>query len=110
MSNSDIERILYSEETIKGKIAELAQHINKDYAGKPLTLIGILKGAYVFLSDLSRQITVPHVIDFMSVSSYVDTHSTGTVKILTDVRNSIQDRHIIVVEDILGKMFWFYFD
>lgn len=103
MSVQDVDKILFSEEMIQAKVTELAERINKDYAGKSITLIGILKGAYVFLSDLSRKITVPHVVDFMSVSSYVDTHSTGTVKILTDIRNSVKDRHVIIVEDILDS-------
>ena len=103
MSFCDIKKTLYSQEALKDRVSELAKMIDSEYAGKSLVLVGILKGAYVFLSDLSRQLTIPHSIDFMSVSSYVDTKSTGTVKILTDLRNSVQDCHVIIVEDIVDS-------
>ena len=103
MSLTDIKKTLYSQTELENKVSELAKRIDSEYAGKPLTLIGILKGAYIFLSDLSRHLTIPHNVDFMSVSSYVDTKSTGTVKILTDIRNSVQDRHVIIVEDIVDS-------
>jgi hypoxanthine phosphoribosyltransferase len=101
--SSDIQKVLYTSEQISGKIQEMADKISQDYKGKPLTLIGILKGSYVVLSDLSRALSIPHQIDFMSVSSYTDTESTGLIKVMMDLRNSIKDRHVIVVEDILDS-------
>lgn len=101
MAETDILKILYNEKQLDDIVTKLATRINNDYKGKQLTLIGILKGAYIFLSDLSRKLTIPHTIEFMSVSSYSDTKSTGTVKLLTDLRCSVKDRHVIIVEDIL---------
>lgn len=103
MTDKDIKKILYNQSQLDKISTKLAKRIDQDYRGKELTLIGILKGAYVFLSDLSRKITIPHTIEFMSVSSYSDTKSTGTVKLLTDLRCSVKDRHIIIVEDILDS-------
>ena len=100
---SEFKKILFTEEDIAGKVAEMGRHISEDYEGKELTLIGILKGSYIVLSDLSRAISIPHTIDFMSVSSYEDTESTGVIKVLMDLRNSIKGRHVIVVEDILDS-------
>lgn len=103
MRSNDIEKVLYSSEQISEKIKEIAKQIDNDYQDKPLTLIGILKGSYIVLSDLSRAITIPHHVDFMSVSSYEDTESTGVIKVLMDLRNSIKNRNVIVVEDILDS-------
>ena len=101
----DLERQLISAEQIEARVAELAAQISKDYAGEEnLYLIGILKGAFIFLADLSRQITVPHIVDFMALSSYGKTsESTGVVRILMDLREPILDQHVLIVEDIVDS-------
>jgi hypoxanthine phosphoribosyltransferase len=87
---------------IKKRVSELAQQIEKDYESKNPVLIGILKGAFVFLSDLVRELNIPLEIDFMSVSSYgSSTRTSGIVKIEKDLDKDIKDRHVILVEDIL---------
>lgn len=101
--NRDIEKVVYSSSEISSKLDEIAEKISVDYVDKPLTLVGILKGSYMVLSDLSRKITIPHRVDFMSISSYTNTSSTGTVKIMCDLRDSIHDQHVIIVEDILDS-------
>ncbi|NLP36403.1 MAG: hypoxanthine phosphoribosyltransferase [Firmicutes bacterium] len=99
-----IERVLISREEIQAKIAELGEQISKDYAGKNLQLICVLKGAVVFLADLMRQISVPVEIDFMAVSSYgADTKTSGIVRILKDLEGSIAHKHCLIVEDIIDS-------
>jgi hypoxanthine phosphoribosyltransferase len=93
---------LIPEDRIQQRVAELAQQISADHAGKELLVIGILKGAWVFLADLVRQLTVPVIIDFMTVSSYGETTKTsGVVKIVTDLKCPLEQRHVLVVDDIL---------
>lgn len=102
--NQDIERVLLSEEEIAKKVTEIGTQISADYADKNPIIISVLKGSFVFMADLVRAITVPCTVDFMSVSSYGSgTHSSGEVKIMKDLDNSIEGRHIIVVEDILDS-------
>ena len=98
-----IEKVLFNEQQIAEKIKIIASQIDKDYAKEEheLVLVGILKGSYMFLSDLSRALRVPHKIDFMSVSSYADTESTGNLKIECDLRHSIKGKHVLIVEDIV---------
>lgn len=99
----DIERILISEDDIQRRVAEIAAEIDRDYkdAGQ-VVLVGILKGAFIFTADLSRKLSVPHSVDFMSISSYGDTaESVGAVRLILDLRKPIADRHVIVVEDIV---------
>lgn len=94
--------VLFSEEEIAGRIRELGAQVTAEYAGKELVLVSVLKGSCVFLADLMRAIDLPMTIDFMSVSSYKDgTRSTGDVEILKDLSNSIRDKHVLVVEDIV---------
>ena len=99
----DIERILISEEDIQKRVTELAAEIDRDYHKEDLVvLIGILKGAFIFTADLSRKMTVPHTVDFMSISSYGDqTVIDGAVRLIMDLRKPIIDQHVIVVEDIV---------
>lgn len=98
----DVQEILISEEEIAGKVRELAAGISEDYRGKSVLMVGIIKGAVIFLSDLIRYIEVPVNIDFMAVSSYGKvSKSSGVVKILKDLDQSIENRHVIVVEDIV---------
>lgn len=94
--------VLISREKITQRVAELAEEITRDYQGRPLLLICVLKGAVIFLSDLIRELKIPVEIDFMAVSSYgADTASSGVVRILKDLEQSIQDRDVLVVEDIV---------
>ena len=98
----DCERVLISEEDIHVKVVELGKRISSDYAGKELLMIGILKGAMIFLADLVRKISVPVQYDFMAVSSYgTSSKSSGEVRILKDLEYGIEGRHIIIVEDIV---------
>lgn len=95
---------IISEEAIRQRVSELGKTISNDFAGKKVILTGVLKGAYIFLSDLSRCITIPHCVDFMAVSSYgSSTTSSGVVRILKDFDFPITNRHIILVEDIIDS-------
>lgn len=95
-------RVMYSEEEVSARIRELAEQINHDYEGKEIHIIGILRGGSYFMCELSKRITVPVTIDFMSASSYgMSTSSSGHVKIVKDLEESILGRHVIVVEDII---------
>jgi hypoxanthine phosphoribosyltransferase len=94
--------LLVSSEEIEGKVRELGGRINEDYRGESLVLVGILRGAVVFLSDLMREIEVPCEIDFIEVSSYgAGTTTSGVVRILKDLRENITERHVLIVEDII---------
>lgn len=100
--DEDIERLVLSEDQIKQRVMELGEEISRDYAGKDLMLIGILKGCVVFLADLVRNISVPLSFDFVAVSSYgADTKSSGVVRILKDLDESVESKHVLVVEDIV---------
>lgn len=97
-------RVMYPEEKVNAKIAELAAVISEDMKGEPVKLICILKGACFFACELAKRITVPVFIDFMSVSSYGDeTESSGTVRILKDLDSSIKGENVLVVEDIIDS-------
>lgn len=97
-----IERVLITKEELDKKVEELGKQISKDYEGKELIMIGVLKGGFIFLSDLAREITIPIDIDFMSVSSYGDSsESSGVVKIIKDVDTNIDGKHVLIVEDII---------
>jgi len=98
----DLKSILYSEEAIAQRVVELAEQIEKDYAGKELVLVGVLKGANVFMCDLMRKIDLPMSIDFIAASSYgTSTESSGVVKILKDLDHSIEGKDVIIIEDII---------
>ena len=98
----DIERVILTEAEIARKVAELGQQISRDYEGKDLMLVGILKGCVVFLADLVRQISIPLAFDFVAVSSYgADTKTSGVVRILKDLDESVESMHVLVVEDIV---------
>lgn len=100
--NQDITEILLSEESIQNKVAELGNQISKDYAGKDLVVVGVLRGGFIFLADLVRAIDLPIAIDFISVSSYGSgTSSSGVVRFLKDLDEEISGRHVLVVEDII---------
>ncbi len=94
--------VLYSEDDIRRRVAEIGAEITREYAGGDLVLVGVLKGSCVFLADLMREIDLPLHIDFMSVSSYKDgTVSSGDVEILKDLTHPIRGKDVIVVEDII---------
>jgi len=101
---NDIQEVLYSEEQIQAKVAELGKMISADYEGKTPLVICILKGAFIFMSDLVKKVTVPLELDFMAVSSYGNsTKSSGVVKILKDLDVPVEGRHVIIVEDIIDS-------
>lgn len=98
----DIERIVVTEEAIRARVAELGAEISADYGEKPILLVAVLRGAALLVADLARQISSPVEIDFMAVSSYGSTtKSSGVVRILKDLDESVEGRHVLVVEDIL---------
>ncbi len=102
MKHPDIKEILLTEKQIHKRVGELASEINRYYKGKEPVLVPVLKGAVVFMCDLMRQLTMYHVVDFIGVSSYADsTESSGVVRILMDLRESIVDRDVLIVEDIV---------
>ncbi len=96
-----VKGVLISEEEAKEIVARLGKQISKDYEGKNLVLVSVLKGAVVFMADLMRAIDIPLSIDFMVVSSYNKTESTGTVKIIKDLDLDLTGKDILIVEDIL---------
>ncbi len=97
-----VDKILIDEETLKNRVKELGEQITKDYQDKDLIVICILKGAILFTSDLVKEIKLPMAIDFMAVSSYgTSTKSSGVVRILKDLDEEIEGRHVLIVEDIV---------
>lgn len=99
--SSDINKVLVTSEQIQIRVQELAEQISKDYENaKQIYLIGVLKGAFIFMADLCRQLQVPHVVDFMAVSSYGKSAKTGAVRLIMDLREPIEGEHAIIVEDI----------
>jgi hypoxanthine phosphoribosyltransferase len=102
--DDDIEDVLLSAEDIQSKVAEIGRQISADYAGRDLLLVGVLKGAFVFMADLSRSISLATEFDFMAVSSYgAATQTSGVVRILKDLDHEIQGRDVLVVEDIVDS-------
>ena len=98
----DVERILISEAEMQAKIRELGAQISRDYAGKDLVVVGILKGAALFCSDLFRAISIKAELDFMRISSYgASTKSTGVHRVLLDLDYTLEGRHVLIVEDIV---------
>ena len=102
----DLVRVLIDADTIQRRVNELAHQINKDYEGikESLILVGVLKGSFIFLSDLCRKLNVPHVVDFISLSRYGATaQTTGNVRMIMDTRENLEGRHVMIVEDILDS-------
>lgn len=100
--SDDVAEVLLSKEQIEERVRALGQQISLDYAGQNLLLVCVLKGAVAFLVDLMREITIPHAIDFMAISSYGNsTESSGVVRILKDLDSNIQGRSVLIVEDII---------
>jgi hypoxanthine phosphoribosyltransferase len=103
-SHPDVEKVLLDAETISRRVVELGQEISRDYAGRDLFLIGVLKGAVFFIADLMRELEVSCEVDFMAISSYgSSTDSSGVVRILKDLDESIKGRDVLVVEDIIDS-------
>jgi hypoxanthine phosphoribosyltransferase len=99
-----IEEVLLSSDAIQRRIGEVAERINDDYAGRDVLLVGVLKGAFMLMADLSRHIDLPMEFDFMAVSSYgAATKTSGVVRILKDLDHEVAGRHVLVVEDIVDS-------
>ena len=104
MENRDIKEVLISEEQLAAKVAELGARISKDYEGKSVHLICILKGGVFFTCELAKRLTAPVSLDFMSVSSYGDdTKSSGVVRIVKDLDEPLTDLNVLIVEDIIDS-------
>ena len=101
--DNGIESVLITADEIEEKVSELGKKISADYAGKNPIFVGVLKGCFIFMADLMRHVSIPCTMDFMSVSSYSGTSSTGAVKINKDLNQNIEGRHLILVEDILDS-------
>ncbi|HET8526643.1 MAG TPA: hypoxanthine phosphoribosyltransferase, partial [Actinomycetota bacterium] len=100
----DIERILIGEQEIQDKLRELGEQITRDYEGRELLLIGVLKGAFVLMADLSRHIRLPLEVDFMAVASYgAATKTSGVVRILKDLDHDLEGRDVLLIEDIVDS-------
>ena len=93
--------VMISQEKIADRVREMGAKITKEYAGKPIVVIGVLKGSFLFLADLVRAIENPLTVDFLGVSSYAGTESTGVVKITHDLTKPIAGKHVLIVEDIV---------
>ena len=101
---SDQINVLFSEEEVDQKVREIAAQINKDYAGKEIHMICVLKGGVFFMTELAKRIELPVTFDFMSVSSYGDgTVSSGTIKIVKDLDHSIEGKEVLIIEDIIDS-------
>ncbi|MCY9592440.1 hypoxanthine phosphoribosyltransferase [Paenibacillus chitinolyticus] len=101
---NDIQEVFYSEEQIQAKVQELGTQISKDFEGRNPLVICVLKGAFIFMADLVKQVTIPLELDFMAVSSYgQSTKSSGVVKIIKDLDVSVEGRHVLIVEDIIDS-------
>jgi hypoxanthine phosphoribosyltransferase len=102
--HDDIEKVLIDEASLQARVQELGKIISREYAGRDLLLVSVLKGSIVFMADLIRAISIPHEIDFMATSSYGSgVTSSGAVRILKDLNTSIEGRNILLVEDIIDS-------
>ncbi|MBE0504689.1 MAG: hypoxanthine phosphoribosyltransferase [Desulfuromonadales bacterium] len=103
MHNANL-ALLYSQERIAAEVSRLAEEINRDYAGRELLVVGILKGSFLFIADLVRQLTVPVTIDFMRLASYgTETQSSGIVELRKDIELPVQGKDLLIVEDIVDS-------
>jgi hypoxanthine phosphoribosyltransferase len=100
----DVSHVLLSTDQIQHRVGELADQISQDYKkAETILLVGILRGAFIFLADLTRRLAVPHTVDFMALSSYDKNKSIGEVRLLMDLRDSVKDQHVLIVEDIIDS-------
>ncbi|MBO5417129.1 MAG: hypoxanthine phosphoribosyltransferase [Clostridia bacterium] len=95
------DKVLVSKEELAEMVKKLGKKISEDYAGKELVVIGVLRGAFIFMADLVRELTVPVKLDFLVAKSYSGTTTTGEVKILKDIDFSVEGKHVLIVEDII---------
>ena len=100
---NDIENVLISKDEIESRVAEMGRRITADFRDKDPIFVGVLKGCFIFMADLMRHVDIKCTMDFMAVSSYSGTSSTGAVKITKDLSEDIEGRHVIIVEDILDS-------
>ena len=102
---NSVDYVLLDEDTIQQRVQALADQISADYAGvhhENFVLVGVLKGAFIFLADLARRLTVPHCVDFIALSSYAaGAEASGTVRLIMDTRTNLTGRHVLIVEDII---------
>jgi hypoxanthine phosphoribosyltransferase len=100
----DIDRVLVTQEQIQSEVAQLGKRLTQEYIGKDLLLVGVLRGAIMFIVDLARSIDLPLTVDFMAVASYgASTKTSGIVRILKDLDESIEGKHVLIVEDIIDS-------
>jgi hypoxanthine phosphoribosyltransferase len=103
-ANPELGELVIGEEELRGRIAELGRQISSDYAGRPPLLVGVLKGAFVFVADLCRAVDLPVEVDFMAVASYGSaTRTSGVVRIVKDLDVDLTGRHVLLVEDIVDS-------
>jgi len=101
---NDVQKILYSREELEIKIKDMGEKISIDYKGKDLVLIGVLKGSVMFMAELMKSISIPCSMDFMAVSSYGNSTTTsGVVRILKDLDDEIEGKHVLIIEDIIDS-------
>jgi hypoxanthine phosphoribosyltransferase len=102
--NNDIKEVLVSEEALAARIKDLGEQISADYAGESILMVGVLRGAVIFMADLARAISRPVTMDFIAVSSYgASTYSSGVVRIIKDLDEDVTGRHLLIVEDIIDS-------
>lgn len=97
-------KVLYSEETLRNRVRELGEQITRDYDGRELVLVGVLKGSVPFMADLARSIDLPLTMDFLGLSSYGDgTETSGVVRFTSDLSQSVEGKHLLIVEDVVDS-------
>ena len=101
-SMTDVESVLLSAEQLQARVAEIGAQISKDYAGKDLVFVSVLVGAFMFTADLLKHVSIPCEIDFMAISSYgKESRSSGVVRVIKDLDESVESKHVIIIEDII---------
>ena len=104
MADPNLGKVVVTEDELQQRVLELGKDLTSDYAGRPVLLVGVLKGAFMFMSDLARAIDLPVEFDFMSVASYGSaTRTSGVVRILMDLDLDLSERHVVIVEDIVDS-------
>ncbi|MGQ0804425.1 MAG: hypoxanthine phosphoribosyltransferase [Actinomycetota bacterium] len=104
MNDPDLGKVVVTEDELQQRVRELGKELTSDYDGRPVLLVGVLKGAFMFMSDLARAIDLPVEFDFMSVASYGSaTRTSGVVRILMDLDLDLSQRHVVIVEDIVDS-------
>lgn len=100
----EVSRVLVAKESIDSRVTELADQISRDYQEvERVLVVSILRGAFIFTADLTRRLAIPHIVDFMAVTSYGKSTSSGEVRIVSDLRESIEDEHVLIIEDIVDS-------